>query len=59
MSLKTFILSALYRGGCAYGLKLQHRFAAAGIVSWECILMKTRAELFFAGSLADFLRSTG
>ncbi|MBL8966602.1 MAG: PadR family transcriptional regulator [Spirochaetaceae bacterium] len=35
MSLKTFILAELYKGGIAYGLEFVRRFHAAGIVSWE------------------------
>lgn len=35
MSLKTFILAELYRGGVTYGLELARRFTGAGIVSWD------------------------
>jgi len=37
MSLQTFILSELYKGGIAYGLALARRFEGAGIVSWESV----------------------
>lgn len=37
MSLKTFILSELYRGGAVYGREIQRRFETAAIVSWASV----------------------
>jgi DNA-binding PadR family transcriptional regulator len=58
MSLKTFILSELYRGGIAYGRELQRRFEAAGILSWERVshtsIYRALARLHAEGLVARY-----
>lgn len=37
MSIRTFVLGELYRGGMTYGAELVRRFERAGIPSWDAV----------------------